>query len=80
MERDAVVVVDGDTDGEAGDLPQGRIEIAAADGAAQRGERGEQDRGPGADAGEVGYEPELGGEVLEVGLRAGGRGVGRVDR
>ena len=81
MERHAVVVVDGDADGQPGDLPQDRIEVAAADRAAQaRSNAASRTGEPALTPARLGMKPISAASSSSIGLRAGRGGVGCVDR
>ena len=72
VERDAIGVVDGDADRDAGDLAVHRREGRVGHRAAQGVEGGEQRRAGGGDGGQVGHEAEVGGDAVEDRLRGSG--------
>src|SRR5580693_4814027 len=79
VKGDAVPVVDGDADGEAGDLAKNRVELRRRDRAAQPVETGEQGGRCGGGRRQVGYQAEIGREAVEHSPAPGRGVVGRQD-
>ena len=65
VERHAVGVVDGDSDGDAGDLAVDGVKVGSDTARRSGVEGGEQGRAGGGDGGEVGHEADVGGDAVE---------------